>query len=83
MPNPITSVLVTEPQRINHSAKLFGTAFPFRLEPTVYAWAERLSPDYTEGATGTFTAWLMAASTWPRPLTRTSGCPVPTASREP
>ena len=49
MPNPITSVLVTEPQRVSHTAQRFGTAFPFRLEPTVYAWAERLSPDYTGG----------------------------------
>ncbi len=45
----ITCSLVPEHQRVNHSAKLFGTAFPFRLEPAVYHWAERLSPDYTGG----------------------------------
>ena len=45
----ITCTLVPEHQRVNHSAKLFGTAFPFRLEPAVYNWAERLSPDYTGG----------------------------------
>ncbi len=45
----ITCTLVPESRRMSHTGKMFGTAFPFRLEPTVYAWAERLSPDYTGG----------------------------------
>ncbi len=49
MPDLTKPRLVAEHQRVSHTAKLFGTAFPFHLEPTVYAWAERLSPDYTGG----------------------------------
>jgi hypothetical protein len=45
----ITCTLVPECQRVSHTAQLFGTAFPFRLEPTVYGWAARLSPDYRGG----------------------------------
>jgi hypothetical protein len=45
----ITCTLIAESRRMSHTGKMFGTAFPFRLEPTVYAWAERLSPDYTGG----------------------------------
>ena len=45
----ITCTLVPERQRVNHTARLFGAHFPFRLEPTVYGWAERLSPDYRGG----------------------------------
>jgi hypothetical protein len=45
----ITCTLIAESRRMSHTGKMFGTAFPFRLEPTVYAWAERLSPDYRGG----------------------------------
>ena len=31
------------------SAALFGNAFPFQIEPTVYCWADRLSPGYHGG----------------------------------
>jgi hypothetical protein len=40
---------VPEHQRTSHTAHLFGQAFPLLLEPTVYGWASRLSPDYSGG----------------------------------
>lgn len=43
------STLIPESQRIAHTAKLFGVHFPFRLEPTIYALASELSPDYQGG----------------------------------
>lgn len=35
--------------RMEHTARLFGVAFPIRIEPSVYLFAERLSPDYQGG----------------------------------
>ncbi len=46
---PILCTLIAASRRLSHTGKLLGTAFPIRLEPTVYAWAERLSPDYRGG----------------------------------
>jgi hypothetical protein len=45
----ITRQQVAENQRIEHTASLFGVHFPLRLEPFVYALAERLSLDYNGG----------------------------------
>ena len=41
--------LVPEERRMQHTAALFGVDFPLRLEPTVFAMAERLSPNYRGG----------------------------------
>ena len=41
--------LIPEDQRCDHVDRLFGVHFPLRLEPTVYAFADRLSPDYRGG----------------------------------
>ena len=41
--------LVPEARRMDHTAELFGPDFPMRLEPTVFAMAERLSADYRGG----------------------------------
>ena len=41
---------LTEPQRIDYPASLFGAAeFPFRVEPTIFDIAGELSVDYTGG----------------------------------
>ena len=45
----ITSQRIKEGQRINHTAELFGIHFPMALEPAIYQFAERLSPDYNGG----------------------------------
>lgn len=36
-------------QRVNHTAKLFGSHFPMRLEPFIFDMARRLSADYCGG----------------------------------
>ena len=41
--------LVPEARRVGHTAELFGLGFPRRLEPSVFAAAGRLSPDYAGG----------------------------------
>ena len=41
--------LVPEARRVEHTAALFGLDFPRRLEPFVFAMAERLSRDYAGG----------------------------------
>ena len=43
----ITRKLIED--RVNHTAALFGVHFPLHLEPTIYAFAEHLSPDYRGG----------------------------------
>jgi hypothetical protein len=45
----MNATLIHESQRIAHTAQLFGVHFPCRLEPTVYALASELSPDYRGG----------------------------------
>lgn len=45
----ITRKLVAVSQRVNTTAKLFGMHFPMRLEPTVYAFADRLAQAYQGG----------------------------------
>ena len=45
----ITSQRIKEDQRINHTAGLFGIHFPIAIEPAIYQFAERLSPDYNGG----------------------------------
>ncbi len=40
---------VADNQRIEHTAAIFGIRFPLNLEPLVYTFAERLSPDYDGG----------------------------------
>lgn len=41
--------LLNDQQRIDYPAKLFGLAFPMRLEPTVFNMAGLLSADYNGG----------------------------------
>lgn len=45
----ISAELVNGTQRIHQISALFGINFPLRLEPTVYAMAGRLAPNYTGG----------------------------------
>jgi hypothetical protein len=49
MPDLATRTLIPENQRVKHTARLFGADFPWRLEPTVYALAGKLSPAYAGG----------------------------------
>ena len=41
--------LLGDPQRIFHTAALFGISFSMRLEPAVFTIAGQLSQDYTGG----------------------------------
>lgn len=45
----ITSTLVPEAHRVAVAARLFGTHFPMRLEPTVFNMASMLSSQYDGG----------------------------------
>ena len=45
----ITSQRIATNQRISHTARLFGLNFPMRLEPMVFATADRLSYEYQGG----------------------------------
>ena len=45
----IERILLTESERIQYPAQLFGTYFPFHVEPTIYHFASSLSADYTGG----------------------------------
>jgi hypothetical protein len=45
----VTRTLVPEYRRLAVTAELFGAWFPTRVEPVVYAFAERLSKDYRGG----------------------------------
>lgn len=45
----ITAILVPEAERVNITARLFGTYFPLRLEPAIYAFAQHLCMDYHGG----------------------------------
>ena len=45
----ITKEIVPDECRAKHVDRLFGLHFPLRLEPTIYAFADRLSPDYLGG----------------------------------
>jgi len=47
--NIITSTLIEDNKRIDHTAKLFGNNFPMVLEPAIYTFAERLSVNYRGG----------------------------------
>ena len=51
----ITSQRIATNQRISHTARLFGLNFPMRLEPMVFATADRLSCDY-QGAMWIFSS---------------------------
>src|SRR5665647_688086 len=45
----ITSHLVPDDDRMQHTAELFGINFPMRLEPTVFDMAGRLAAEYHGG----------------------------------
>jgi hypothetical protein len=47
--NIITATLVPEDCRLDHTAKIFGLHFPLAIEPAVYLFADRLSPEYHGG----------------------------------
>jgi hypothetical protein len=47
--NIITATLVPEDSRLDHTAKIFGLHFPLAIEPAVYLFADRLSPEYRGG----------------------------------
>ena len=40
---------LSDDQRIAYPAALFGAAFPFDVEPTIFTFAQELSVDYTGG----------------------------------
>ena len=40
---------LAEAHRSDYTALLFGSDFPFRIEPTIFTFADRLSADYTGG----------------------------------
>ena len=40
---------LSDAERVTYPAAIFGAAFPFVVEPTVFAIAERLSVDYRGG----------------------------------
>jgi hypothetical protein len=46
-------ILLNSSQRINCPARLFGSLFPFRIEPAIYDTGNRLSVEYRGGY------WLM------------------------
>jgi len=45
----VSSSLVQEPLRVKVTSRLFGNAFPFRLEPCIFGIAGQLSKDYHGG----------------------------------
>lgn len=45
----ITSQIIAENQRVNHTAALFGINFPLSLEPFVYFMADTVCEDYNGG----------------------------------
>jgi hypothetical protein len=47
--NQIYAMPVPEHRRVECSARRFGAAFSFSVEPLVYGWAGRLAPDYDGG----------------------------------
>lgn len=49
MIDTITSNLVPDDDRVQHTAKLFDINFPLRLEPTIFDMAGRLAPEYRGG----------------------------------
>jgi hypothetical protein len=49
MSSIVTARLVPDADRVQHTAKLFGTSFPMRLEPAVFDMAGRLAAQYHGG----------------------------------
>lgn len=45
----ITSQLIAEDQRVNHTAVLFGMNFPLHLEPFVFFMADTICEEYNGG----------------------------------
>ena len=45
----ITKQIVPDDRRTDHVDRIFGVHFPLRLEPVIFALADRLSKDYTGG----------------------------------
>lgn len=41
--------VIPEARRAAYARKVFGTAFPFLVEPTIFSMASMLSPDYKGG----------------------------------
>lgn len=57
-------------QRVNHTANLFGVlCFPLKLEPTIFAMADRLAPAYSGGLWSFYAlsngGWYMAPDSEP------------------
>ncbi len=46
----ITSAVVPEHQRVEITAALFGSRFPFQIEPAIFDFARDLSEDYGGGS---------------------------------
>lgn len=47
--NTITCIQVSEESRLDFTAKIFGLNFPLAIEPAIYMFADRLSPEYHGG----------------------------------
>jgi hypothetical protein len=45
----VTSEIIPDGERCDHVDNLFGVHFPLRLEPVIFAFADRLSRDYSGG----------------------------------
>lgn len=45
----ITSQLIANSNRVQHTADLFGVYFPMCLEPFIYAMTDSIAPDYRGG----------------------------------
>ena len=45
----ITHILVPEEHRLDLTAELFGMHFPLAIEPAIFTFASRLSPEYNGG----------------------------------
>ena len=59
MDTSIQRITVPECQRVATVSHLFGLSWPLCIEPTIFHWAENLSPDYSGGM---WTFYTLAAT---------------------
>lgn len=45
----ITSEIISDERRSDHADEIFGVHFPLAIEPAIFSFADRLSPDYQGG----------------------------------
>jgi len=49
MTNTIKRQIITDDQRINHTADIFGVRFPLQIEPSIYQITESIAKEYDGG----------------------------------